>query len=266
VISESSILITGAAGDIGSAVAAKMLASGVSVVLTDRPAEQARLNALQDRLTKSAHGLSIDITMFDVVDEVAVSSVFAELATAGSLPRFLFNNAGVQGPFGRIDTVSFADMRSVLDANVMGPINVIGHWSKHMIASGAHGACVNTSSMAGVSGAPNMAAYSASKAAIVGLTKSVAKDLAPFGIRVNAIAPAFIGPGAMWDRQVELQAGAGSQYFSTDPAIVAEQMIGMIPMRRYGSVSEVASIVEFLLSDAASYLTGNTIEIAGGSV
>ena len=120
--------------------------------------------------------------------------------------------------------------------------------------------------MAGVGGAPNMAGYSASKAAVIGLTKSSAKDLAPFNIRVNAISPAFIGPGAMWDRQVELQASAGSQYFSADPAEVATQMISTIPMRRFGSLEEVASVVEFLLSPAASYLTGVNIEISGGSV
>jgi NAD(P)-dependent dehydrogenase (short-subunit alcohol dehydrogenase family) len=119
--------------------------------------------------------------------------------------------------------------------------------------------------MAGVSGAPNMPAYSASKAAVVGLTKSAAKDLAPAGIRVNAVSPAFIGPGRMWERQVELQAAVGSQYYATDPADVAAQMIAMVPLRRYGSLDEVARVVAFLLSDEASYVTGVNIEIAGGS-
>jgi NAD(P)-dependent dehydrogenase (short-subunit alcohol dehydrogenase family) len=120
--------------------------------------------------------------------------------------------------------------------------------------------------MAGVSGAPNMPAYSASKAAVIGLTKAAAKDLAPHGIRVNAVSPAFVGPGRMWDTQVARQAAAGSQYYAADPDEVAEQMIGMVPMRRFGSAHEVATVVAFLLSDDASYVTGVNLEVSGGSV
>ena len=110
-----------------------------------------------------------------------------------------------------------------------------------------------------------MSAYSASKAAIIGLTKSAAKDLAPAGIRVNAVSPAFIGPGRMWDNQVASQAAALSPYYADDPSEVARQMIRMVPLRRYGSADEVARVVAFLLSDDASYLTGINIEISGGS-
>ena len=124
---------------------------------------------------------------------------------------------------------------------------------------------VNVASMAGVSGAPNMPAYSASKAGVIGLTKSAAKDLAPKGIRVNAVSPAFIGPGRMWETQVAQQAAAGSQYYAADPEAVAEQMIGMVPLRRHGSLHEVATVVAFLLSDDASYVTGVNIEVSGGS-
>jgi NAD(P)-dependent dehydrogenase (short-subunit alcohol dehydrogenase family) len=261
-----SALITGAAGDIGSAVAKNLVAAGQSVVLADHPSAQSRLETVAENLTAGDATARVRVVTFDVANRDSVSVAFDSLVLADSLPQFIFNNAGVQGPIGRIDTVSHAEMQTVFDVNVMGAITVIGEWSRHMIAAGLSGACVNTASMAGVSGAPNMASYSASKAAIIGLTKSIAKDLAPFGIRVNAISPAFIGPGAMWDRQVELQAGANSQYYSTDPETVSQQMIGMIPLRRYGSLAEVASVVAFLLSEGASYLTGNNIEIAGGSV
>ena len=124
---------------------------------------------------------------------------------------------------------------------------------------------VNTASMA-KGGAPNMAAYSASKAAVVALTKTAAKDLAPDSIRVNSVSPAFIGPGLMWDRQVQLQADTPSQYFADDPDEVAAQMIGSVPLRRYGSLDEVAAAVLFLLSDDASYITAFDIEISGGAV
>jgi len=101
---------------------------------------------------------------------------------------------------------------------------------------------------------------------VIGLTKAAAKDLAPAGIRVNAVSPGFVGPGRMWDAQVELQAAADTQYFAADPAAVAAQMIDMVPMRRYGSVEEVATVVAFLLSGDASYVTGINVEVAGGSV
>ena len=110
-----------------------------------------------------------------------------------------------------------------------------------------------------------MAAYSASKAAVIALTKTAAKDLAAQSIRVNSVSPAFIGPGVMWDRQVALQAQTPSQYFADDPQMVAAQMLASIPMRRYGSLDEVASAVLFLLSDEASYITAFDIEVSGGA-
>ena len=126
------------------------------------------------------------------------------------------------------------------------------------------GSIVNTASMAGIAAPPNMIAYSASKAAVKHMTVIAAKDLAPFDIRVNSISPAYIGPGFMWTRQVELQAKARSVYFSEDPEQVASQMVDSVPMRRYGSINEVIGPVLFLLSDDASYLTGIDIKITGG--
>jgi NAD(P)-dependent dehydrogenase (short-subunit alcohol dehydrogenase family) len=172
------------------------------------------------------------------------------------------NNAGYQGVFTSVESYPLEDARRVLEVNVLGVMTVLAVAARAMTG----GSVVNIASMAGVSGAPNMPAYSASKAAVIGLTKAAAKDLAPRGIRVNAVSPAFIGPGRMWDTQVAQQAAAGSQYYATDPADVAEQMIGMVPLRRYGSVHEVASVVAFLLSDDASYVTGVNVEVAGGSV
>jgi NAD(P)-dependent dehydrogenase (short-subunit alcohol dehydrogenase family) len=89
--------------------------------------------------------------------------------------------------------------------------------------------------------------------------------LAPRGIRVNAVSPAFIGPGAMWDNQVAAQAAAGTQYFATAPEAVAQQMLDMIPLRRYGSPDEVADVVCFLAGERSSYVTGVNLEINGGS-
>jgi NAD(P)-dependent dehydrogenase (short-subunit alcohol dehydrogenase family) len=150
----------------------------------------------------------------------------------------------------------------VLTSDVVGVFHVLRASVSHLRAT--HGSIVNTASHAGVWGPPNMAAYAASKFAVVGLTQTAAKDLAPHGIRVNAISPALIGPGVMWDRQVRLQAEAGSQYFAADPGVVAEQMVGSVPLRRLGSLDEVAGAVLFLMSEDASYITGANIEVTGG--
>jgi NAD(P)-dependent dehydrogenase (short-subunit alcohol dehydrogenase family) len=109
-----------------------------------------------------------------------------------------------------------------------------------------------------------MAAYAASKAGLIGLTKTAAKDLAPFGVLVNSIGPALLGPGTMWDRQVAMQAAAGSRYFSVDPEEVERTMIAGVPMNRLGTHEEVAAVVEFLMSEGSSYITGTHIPIGGG--
>jgi NAD(P)-dependent dehydrogenase (short-subunit alcohol dehydrogenase family) len=135
-----------------------------------------------------------------------------------------------------------------------------------MIDAGRGGSIVAMASMAGVSGAPNMPAYAASKAAVIGLAKSASRDLAPHGIRVNAVSPGFIGPGAMWDNQVARQAAARSQYYAEDPETVALEMVAAVPLRRYGAPAEVADVVCYLAGDRSSYLTGINIEVAGGSL
>jgi NAD(P)-dependent dehydrogenase (short-subunit alcohol dehydrogenase family) len=244
------VLVTGAAGDIGTAIAEVLVQRGHGVVVADHPDARARLDELGRRLDAES-------VTFDVTNESEVTAAIQDLGSLGGL----VNNAGYQGVFAPVESYPLDDARRVIEVNVLGVMTVLAAAARAMTG----GAIVNIASMAGVSGAPNMPAYSASKAAVIGLTKSAAKDLAPKGIRVNAVSPAFIGPGRMWDTQVARQAAAGSQYYATDPDAVAEQMIGMVPLRRYGSVHEVASVVAFLLSDDASYVTGVNVEVSGGS-
>ena len=247
----TTVLITGAAGDIGTAIAEVLAERGYRLVLADHPDAAERLDELCRRL-------DAECVTFDVTDEAAVTAAVDELGPLGGL----VNNAGYQGVFAPVDRYPLDDARHVVEVNVLGVMTVLAVAARTMTG----GTIVNIAAMAGVSGAPNMPAYSASKAAVVGLTKSAAKDLAPKGIRVNAVSPAFIGPGRMWETQVAQQAAAGSQYYATDPEAVAEQMIGLVPLRRHGSVHEVATVVAFLLSDDASYVTGANIEVSGGSV
>ena len=262
------VVLTGAAGDIGAAAARELAADGWSLVLCDHPSQHESLGSLRASLPDlpGNAGRSISTAEFDVTDAAAVADAFARIEADLGTPLAVFNNAGIQGQFARIDEYPVEDARRVFDVNVIGVFNVLHTAGRLMINGGAGGSFVNSASMAGVSGPPNMAPYGASKAAVIALTKSAAKDLAPFAIRVNSISPAFIGPGRMWETQVEKQATARSQYFSDDPKVVAQQMIEMVPLRRYGSTREVAQVVAFLLSDKASYLTGVNIEISGGSV
>jgi NAD(P)-dependent dehydrogenase (short-subunit alcohol dehydrogenase family) len=256
----TTILVTGAAGDIGTAIGEVLARRGYRLALADHPAGEARLHetvAACQRL-----GAQADYATFDVTDEAAVASAVRRLEPLAGV----VNSAGYQGAFTPVERYPIDDARRVLEVNVLGVMTVIAAASRSMIDSGREGSIVNIASMAGVSGAPNMSAYSASKAAVIGLTKSAAKDLAPNRIRVNAVSPAFIGPGRMWDNQVAQQAAAGSQYYASDPETVAAQMIEMVPLRRYGAVHEVANVVAFLLSDDASYVTGVNVEVSGGSL
>ena len=109
-----------------------------------------------------------------------------------------------------------------------------------------------------------MVAYSSSKAAVLAMTVSSAKDLAPHGIRVNAVSPALIGPGPLWTRQNELHASSGSPYFATDPKEVAKAKVGGVPMKRLGTTEEVIKAVAFLLSDDSSYTTAFNLVVDGG--
>jgi NAD(P)-dependent dehydrogenase (short-subunit alcohol dehydrogenase family) len=158
-----------------------------------------------------------------------------------------------------------SDFKFVLDVNVVGAFTVLQAVAKSMRDSGGGDfAIVNTSSVAALRGTPTMVAYVTSKAAVLGMTMAAAKDLAPYKIRVNAVSPALIGPGFMWERQNEMQAASGSPFFSKDPNAIANAKIASVPMKRLGSANEVVATVAFLLSDDASYTTGTNLIVAGG--
>jgi NAD(P)-dependent dehydrogenase (short-subunit alcohol dehydrogenase family) len=264
-LSGRTALVTGAAGEIGSSAAVRLIDAGAAVIAADHPAAGDRLKATVAACRKADADAAVLPVDFDVTDAAATREAIESAAATMAAPDLLFNNAGIQGAFAPTHLYPLDDAARVINVNVLGAINVLTTTSAVMVGAGVRGAIVNMSSMAGVTGAPNMMAYSTSKAAILAMTTSSAKDLAPHGIRVNSVSPAFIGPGAMWDRQIELQAAAGTQYFPADIKQVEEMMIGMVPMRRYGSIEEVLNVVLWLLSDSASYVTGVNIEISGGS-
>merc|ERR1719217_169270 len=138
------------------------------------------------------------------------------------------------------------------------------HFVSRSMSKTGGGVIVNTASVAALRGTPAMPAYVASKAAVIALTMSAAKDLAPFDIRVNSISPALIGPGFMWDRQNELHAQSGSPYFPSDPEAVAKSKVAGVPLKRLGSIQEVIKSVAYLLSDDSSYSPATNLVVDGG--
>lgn len=262
--SGSTALVTGAAGDFGRTVSLRLAASGARLVLTDLAAATAGLEETRLACVGLAGEDSVTAVTADLTDAGSVAALFDAAAERLGIPDLVFNNAGVQGDIAAFQDYSVEDFATVMSINVGGIFHVLRESARRLREAGRGGAIVNSASMAGVEGAANMPAYSASKGAVMSLTRAASKDLAPLGIRVNAISPAFIGPGRMWDRQTSLQAQAASQYYSTDPAVVAREMVSAVPLRRLGSLDEVANTVVWLLSDESSYLTGQNLIVSGG--
>lgn len=212
----------------------------------------------------------------NVTDPNSVQSAVDQAVEKFGVPNMLWNNAGYQGEIKPTLEYSIADFSNVMNINVTGMFTVLQTVAKTMAAANeartsgdgsvsSHPfSIVNTASVAAMRGTPAMVAYSSSKAAILAMTVSSAKDLAPMGIRVNAISPALIGPGFMWDRQNDLHASSGSPYFATDPEVVAKSKVNSVPMKRLGSIEEVVKSVAYLLSEDSSYTTAFNLVIDGG--
>lgn len=197
------IVITGGAGDFGKNCGMRMASEGANVALLD---------IFQDKMEEAAEevrGVAIGnskviVANADVTDPEAVAEAFKKVSAEFGDIHFVFNNAGYQGDLAQVQNYNAEDFQRVLNINVFGVFNVLKAASNHMIERGIKGSIVNTASKAATNCPPNMPAYAASKGAVWSFSQSSAKDLAPHGIRVNSLSPAFIGPGFMWTRQTEL--------------------------------------------------------------
>ncbi|KAG7362965.1 dehydrogenase [Nitzschia inconspicua] len=264
---EKVIVVTGAGGNFGRDGCLYFAQCGAKVVGMDlNPATLEETKALVQEKTKA----DIFVTTCNVTETASVqTAVDAAVQHFGRID-LLWNNAGYQGHITPTLDYDPNDFAMVMNINVTGMFIVLQTVAKQMVkqqqqtSSGGPYAIVNTSSVAGLRGTPAMVAYASSKAAVLAMTVSTSKDLAPHNIRVNAISPALIGPGYMWDRQNELHAQSGSPYFAKDPETVAQNKINGVPMKRLGSVEEVINSVAFLLSDDASYTTGTNLVVDGG--
>ena len=179
----------------------------------------------------------------DVTDEAALRRVAAQIGPVD----VLVNSAGIVGANKPLLETTGEEWRRVFEVNVLGTVNAMRTFVPGMRERG-WGRVVNFASMAGKDGNPNLAIYSASKAAVIGLTKSAGKELATSGVLINAIAPAII---------------ATPMNLSTAPAVLAH-LTSLIPMNRTGRPEEVAELVAFLCSDRVSFSTGAIYDISGG--
>ncbi len=216
-------LVTGGASGLGAATAARLRADGLTVTTLDLAAKA-------------------DITA-DVTDEAALRRVAGEIGPVD----VLINSAGIVGANKPLVETTDDEWRRVLDVNVLGTVNAMRVFVPGMCERG-WGRVVNFASMSGKDGNPNMAIYSASKGAVIALTKAAGKELATTGVLVNAIAPAVIATPMNQD---------------TAPDRLA-YMTSLIPMKRLGQPEEVAELVAFLASDQLSFSTGAVYDISGG--
>eukprot|EP00543_Licmophora_paradoxa_P004178 CAMPEP_0202453456 /NCGR_PEP_ID=MMETSP1360-20130828/11429_1 /ASSEMBLY_ACC=CAM_ASM_000848 /TAXON_ID=515479 /ORGANISM="Licmophora paradoxa, Strain CCMP2313" /LENGTH=274 /DNA_ID=CAMNT_0049072549 /DNA_START=169 /DNA_END=993 /DNA_ORIENTATION=+ len=255
------IVITGSGGNFGREGCLFFAKRGAKIAAMDNNPSTLQETILEvQKATPEAEivGIECDVTSKDSV-QAAVDQTVEKF---GSI-ELLWNNAGYQGQIKPTLEYDLADFSLVMNINVVGMFTVMQTIAKAMKETGG-GSIVNTASVAGIRGTPAMIAYASSKAAVLCMTVSASKDLAPYGIRVNAISPALIGPGFMWDRQNELHAKSGSPYFASDPEVVAKNKVGSVPMKRLGSIEEVVKSLAFLLSDDASYTTGANLVVDGG--
>jgi 2-dehydro-3-deoxy-L-rhamnonate dehydrogenase (NAD+) len=276
------IVITGAGGQLGRAGClyfsqrgCRVAALDISSTLLDETVRECQADGSSPTAADTDNTKRIVAFVCDVTDAAAVAEVFTNIvATFGDI-HYLWNNAGYQGQIAPILNQDPADFEQVLRINVTGMFIVLQAAARCMVRQRQQSATtttttasccaiVNTASVAALRGTPAMSGYASSKAAVITLTITAAKELATHGIRVNAISPALIGPGTLWERQNRLHSQVGPPYFASNADAVGEAKIQSVPLKRLGSPVEVVQSVAYLLSDDASYTTGINLVVDGG--
>jgi 3-oxoacyl-[acyl-carrier protein] reductase len=233
-------IVTGGAAGIGLAIVRRLLASGASVRIWDVDQK-----ALQQTLAALSGAASGDVV--DVTDAAAVAKAADAAAAALGRIDVLVNNAGVAGPNAPTVDYPVEEWERVLRVNLTSQFLTCRAVAPHMVKAG-YGRIVNIASVAGKEGNPNAVAYSASKAGVISLTKSLGKELARTGVLVNCVTPAA-AKTAIFDQMTQTH---------------IDYMLSKIPMARFVTVDEIASLVGWLASEDCAFSTGGVFDISGG--
>ncbi len=236
-------LITGAARGIGKAIALKYASEGASIAFTDLEINDV---ALQTIAELEAFGTKVKGYASDAADFDAAQEVVAQVTADFGRIDILVNNAGITRD-GLVMRMSEAQWDTVIAVNMKSAFNFL-HAVVPVMARQKSGSIINMASIAGQTGNPGQVNYAASKAGLIAMAKSVAKEMGPRGIRANAIAPGYVL----------------TEMTEVLPQAVKDEFVKLIPLRRGASVEEVASVALFLGSDLSSYVSGQVIAVNGG--
>ena len=239
-------IVTGGGSGIGQATVLRFTAEGADVVAVDRNTEGVEETA---RMAGNGPGRVLAFTA-DVTGESAPDDVFARCLEAFGTPTILVNNAGI-GAAKPVHTTDDAALDRFLDVNLRSLFRFARRGVVEMRAGGAGGSIVNIASIFGIVGFPGSSVYSATKSAVIGLSRNMAADYGRDGIRVNAIAPGLIVTPMTETRLAE-------------NAFFRDAMIGSTPMGRTGTPADIAAAATFLCSEDANFITGHTLTVDGG--
>ena len=236
-------LITGAARGIGKAIALKFASEGASVAFTDLVINEAAEETVREL---EAFGVKVRAYASNAADFEATQTVVARIAEDFGRIDVLVNNAGITKD-GLVMRMSEAQWDAVIDVNMKSAFNFL-HAVVPVMARQRSGSIINMASIAGQMGNPGQVNYSASKAGLIAMAKSVAKEMGPRGIRANAIAPGYVI----------------TEMTEVLPQAVKDEYIKLIPLKRGATVEEVANTALYLASDLSSYVSGQVIAVNGG--